>query len=208
MDSDSYSDGEIDVKAEYRKLYDSWVELSKENLNLLKNKTLLEAQINITEMEKSTTLMLETSTCVTKDKGLHKQTEDKQENSSVLESKINRLSDLLSEEKEKSRSLEHNFNENHKKIRMLSKGTKDLDTLLAMGHHAKQNWGLGYKEYRVLSSTNSVSNQTGLINFFVLNQFVIINQRRLNHIKPVQAGKYLLNRKIRRQTWLLLLWET
>ena len=48
---------------------------------------------------------------------------------------------------------------------MLSKGTKDLDTLLAMGQPSKQNWGLGYKENRVLSSTNSVSNQTCLINF-------------------------------------------
>ena len=105
MNSDSDSEGEIDVKAEYRKLYDSWVELSKDNLNLLKNKTLLEAQINIMEMEKPTTLMLETSTCSMKDNGLHKQTKDKQENTSVLKSKINRLSDLLSEEKEKSRSL-------------------------------------------------------------------------------------------------------
>ncbi|KAF3593471.1 hypothetical protein DY000_02021393 [Brassica cretica] len=72
MDSDSDSDGEIDVKSEYRKLYDSWVELSNENLNLLKNKALLEAHINIMEMEKPTTLMLETSTCSTKDNELHK----------------------------------------------------------------------------------------------------------------------------------------
>ena len=83
------------MKAEYHKLYDSCVELSKENLNLLKNKTMLKAQINIMEMEKPTTLMLETSTCSTKDNGLHKQTKDEQENTSVLESKINRLSDLL-----------------------------------------------------------------------------------------------------------------
>ena len=102
------------MKAEYHKLYDSCVELSKENLNLLKNKTMLKAQINIMEMEKPTTLMLETSTCSTKDNGLHKQTKDEQENTSVLESKINRLSNLLSEEKEKSISLEHNLNENHK----------------------------------------------------------------------------------------------
>ena len=31
---------------------------------------------------------------------------------------------------------------------------------------------------------------------FVLNQFLILNQMRLNRIKPVQANKYLLNRKI------------
>lgn len=164
VDSDSDSDGEIDVKAEYRKLYDSWVELSNENLNLLKNKALLEAQINIIEMEKPTALKLETPTCSTKDNGLTKQTEAGHENTCVLESKINRLSDLLSEEKEKSRNLEHNLNENNKKIRMLSKGTKDLDTLLAMGQPAKQNWGLGYIGNRV-SSSSSGTDQACLTNF-------------------------------------------
>ena len=95
MDSDSDSDGEIDVKSEYRKLYDSWVELSNENMNMLKNKALLEAQINIMEMEKPTTLMLETSTCSKKDNGLHKQTKAEQKNIYVLELKINRLSNLF-----------------------------------------------------------------------------------------------------------------
>ncbi|KAL0696899.1 hypothetical protein Bca4012_064079 [Brassica carinata] len=194
LDSDSDSDGEIYVKAEYRKLYDSWVELSNENLNLLKNKALLEAQINVIEMEKPTTLMLETSTCLTKDNRLPKQTEAEQENTSVLESKINRLSDLLSEEKEKIRNLEHNLNENNKKIRMLSKGTKDLDTLLAMGQPAKQNWGLGYIGNRA-SSSSSGSNQACLTNFVRAEPVSDIKPKEVESQQICSSQKVLVEQK-------------
>lgn len=56
-ESDSDDDGEIDPSVEYRKLYDNWVVLSNENLKLLKDRALLEAQINILEMEKPTEIV-------------------------------------------------------------------------------------------------------------------------------------------------------
>lgn len=65
----------------------------------------------------------------------------------------------MSTRKEKSGSLEHNVNDNNTKIKMLNKGTKDLDTLLTMEQPAKQNWGLGYKGNGVSSSISSGSNQ-------------------------------------------------
>ncbi|XP_024014414.1 uncharacterized protein LOC112088381 [Eutrema salsugineum] len=45
-------DGDFDAKVEYRKLYENWVQLSQENLQLVKDKALMKAQINILEMEK------------------------------------------------------------------------------------------------------------------------------------------------------------
>ncbi|KAJ4881472.1 hypothetical protein Rs2_38527 [Raphanus sativus] len=48
---------------------------------------------------------------------------------------------------------------------MLSSGTKDLDTLLAMEKPAKQNWGLGYKENRVENGVIDTQKTTGLTNF-------------------------------------------
>ncbi|KAF8052613.1 hypothetical protein N665_1537s0006 [Sinapis alba] len=164
-DSDFDDDEEIDPKVEYRKLYDSWVELSNENLKLLKNKAMLEAQINILEMEKPVTSKLETSICSRSKNELDINTQAEQKNTLELEAKITRLSDLLSLEVEKNRSLEFSLRDNHKKIRMLSTGTKDLDALLAMGQPTKQNWGLGYKESRETKSVTDTQNQTGLINF-------------------------------------------
>ncbi|KAF8110262.1 hypothetical protein N665_0086s0097 [Sinapis alba] len=164
-DSDYDDDEEIDPKVEFRKLYDSWVDLSNENLKLLKNKAMLEAQINILEMEKPVTSKREKSICSTSNNELHINTQAEQKNTLELEAKITRLSDLLSQEEEKNRSLEISLRDNHKKIRMLSTGTKDLNTLLAMGQPAKQNWGLGYKESRETKSVNDTRNQSGLINF-------------------------------------------
>ena len=63
VDSESDDDGEIDPTVEYQKLYDNWVSLSNDNLKLLKDKALLEGQINILEMEKPTAIP--TKTCST-----------------------------------------------------------------------------------------------------------------------------------------------
>ncbi|KAF8051960.1 hypothetical protein N665_1635s0009 [Sinapis alba] len=102
-DSDFDEDEEIDPKVEYRKLYDSWVELSNENLKLLKNKAMLEAQINILEMEKPVTPNLETSICSRSKNELDINTQAEQKNTLELEAKITRLSDFLLLEEEKNR---------------------------------------------------------------------------------------------------------
>ncbi|KAF8058490.1 hypothetical protein N665_1243s0005 [Sinapis alba] len=41
--------------------------------------------------------------------------------------------------------LRRDLDENHKKIRMLNGGSKNLDHILSMGQPAKVNWGLGYR---------------------------------------------------------------
>ena len=41
--------------------------------------------------------------------------------------------------------LEHDLAENHKRVRMLNNGSKNLDKIFSMGQPAKVNWGLGYQ---------------------------------------------------------------
>ena len=47
--------------------------------------------------------------------------------------------------------LERDLAENHKRVRMLNSGTKDLDKILSMGQPAKVNWGRGYRELREMA---------------------------------------------------------
>lgn len=86
------------LKVEYRKLYDNWVDMSNDNLKLLKEKAMLEAQVNILEMEKSTYCLLSKSL---KGKRLMHQETVEESKVSELESKVARLSELLSLEEEK-----------------------------------------------------------------------------------------------------------
>lgn len=112
-DSESDDDDAIHPKQENRKLFDHWVILSNDNLKLLKDKVLLEAQVNILEMERSTENFVHVPL---KDKGLQHQgtTEDKR--ISELESKVIRLAELLCLEEEKNMNLEENLTENHMRI--------------------------------------------------------------------------------------------
>lgn len=128
--------------------------------------------------------MLEISTCSWKDNELSTQTENKQENTPQLKSKISRLSDILSE-KQRIRTFEDNLNKNRKKIRMLNKGTMDLDPLLAMRQYAQkkfQSWIQavdGIKQFSLIS--------------FVLNQFLILNQGKSH--QTCSSQKVLVEQK-------------
>ncbi|XP_019086344.1 PREDICTED: uncharacterized protein LOC109126897 [Camelina sativa] len=62
-----------------------------------------------------------------------------------LLAKFNLLSSDLEEERAKSQGLENQLEEQLKNIRMLSKGTKDLDTILSSGRMGNAKWGLGYQ---------------------------------------------------------------
>ncbi|XP_056843312.1 uncharacterized protein LOC130495810 [Raphanus sativus] len=149
-------DEEIDPKVEYRKLYDNWVSMSNDNLKLLKDKAMLEAQVNILEMERST----ETSKSVLlKEKRLAFPETVEEIKIRELESKVARLGEQLSLEEEKNRNLESNLSENHKRIRMLNTGTKELDKILGVGQSPSVNWGLGYcgKEMRKIQSPATTS---------------------------------------------------
>ncbi|KAF2538540.1 hypothetical protein F2Q68_00021730 [Brassica cretica] len=103
VDYESDDDREIDPTVEYRKLYDNYVSLRNDNLKLLKNKVLLEAQINILEMEKPAEIP--NKTCSTGKAILIEDTAE-QKRISELELKVTKLDDLLNKEEEKNISLE------------------------------------------------------------------------------------------------------
>lgn len=69
-----------------------------------------------------------------------------------MEDRVAKMWQAYTEEHAKDRGFEQDLTENHKKIRMLSKGTKDLDQLLSFGQQPKANWGLGYNGKEFVST--------------------------------------------------------
>ncbi|CAL9242023.1 unnamed protein product, partial [Arabidopsis halleri] len=132
-DSDSESDQDVDVQAEFRSLFDSWVKLSNDNIQLIKTNRMLEAKVSMLELKADP----EKTVCELSVADRH-----------VLEQKINKIQEEFQCEKEKSKSLEHELSENHKKIRMLNNGSANLDQILAMGRTEKHHYGLGYQSIK------------------------------------------------------------
>ncbi|XP_010451590.1 PREDICTED: uncharacterized protein LOC104733733 [Camelina sativa] len=62
----------------------------------------------------------------------------------------------LSEEKAKTLRLEKQLERKLKNIRVLNKGTKDLDTLLSAGRSSNLKWGLGYQGTNTNTTTQFV----------------------------------------------------
>ncbi|XP_024005026.1 uncharacterized protein LOC112082159 [Eutrema salsugineum] len=122
-DIDDENDSELDPKMEFRKLYDSWIVLSNEKLQLTKDKLMLEANVNILEIE------LEQDTGKRAQKS--QQTQD-------LEAKVKLLQENLSQALDKNKALEQEVNDDYRKVRMLNKGTKRLDQMFASGRTEKQ----------------------------------------------------------------------
>ncbi|KAF2561028.1 hypothetical protein F2Q70_00015639 [Brassica cretica] len=67
------------------------------------------------------------------------------EKNESLENEASKLSDVATGEQERARMLERDLAKNHKQVRILNSGTKDLDKVLSIGQPAKVNWGLGYR---------------------------------------------------------------
>ncbi|KFK24354.1 hypothetical protein AALP_AAs73553U000100, partial [Arabis alpina] len=63
----------------------------------------------------------------------------------TMQNEIDHLKELLDDEKVESESLCGRLNEQMRNIKMLSKGTKDLDKFLSVGQSGKVHWGLGYQ---------------------------------------------------------------
>ncbi|KFK26407.1 hypothetical protein AALP_AA8G244600 [Arabis alpina] len=63
----------------------------------------------------------------------------------IMQNEIDHLKELLNGQKAESESLRGRLNEQLRNIKMLSKGTKDLDKLLSVGQPGKVHWGLGYQ---------------------------------------------------------------
>ncbi|KAG7559036.1 Integrase catalytic core [Arabidopsis thaliana x Arabidopsis arenosa] len=129
-DSDSDVDQEVNPKDEYRVLYDSWIQLSKDKLQLVKEKLALEAKLGTVGTEER-----------------HKQSEPMvtDMSSESLHRKLESLQLEYLKEKDRSTLLENKLNDKHKQIRMLNKGSENLDKILAMGRTESQHRGLGYQ---------------------------------------------------------------
>ena len=137
-----------DLETEYKSLFDKFAELSHENLQLLKDKAMLKAQVNILELEKSLNQITELSIMKDSDQemlSLKRAMTEQEMVHKQFELKVNHLSDLLTKEMDKSQLLENQLAENLKKVRMLTTGTTTLDHLLTIGQCPSSSWGLGFQ---------------------------------------------------------------
>ncbi|XP_048611465.1 uncharacterized protein LOC125585814 [Brassica napus] len=151
-DSNAYSedddDLEQDLETEYKTLFDKFSDLSHENLELLKEKAMLKAQINILELDQPSTKTKAYSIDRESDQevlALKRAMTEQERVRKEAEAHIQTLSDLLAVETDRSTLLESQLTENHKKVRMLSAGTATLDHILTWGQCPSLNIGLGYK---------------------------------------------------------------
>ena len=151
-DSNAYSedddDLEQDLETEYKTLFDKFSDLSHENLELLKEKAMLKAQINILELDQPSTKTKAYSIDRESDQevlALKRAMTEQERVRKEAEAHVQRLSDLLAIETDRSRLLESQLTENHKKVRMLSASTATLDHILTLGQCPSLNIGLGYK---------------------------------------------------------------
>ncbi|WZY89591.1 hypothetical protein YC2023_046326 [Brassica napus] len=146
--SDGDDDLEQDLETEYKTLFDKFSDLSHENLELLKEKAMMKAQINILELDQPTTKTKTYSMDQESDQevlALRRAMTEQERVRKEAETHIQRLNKLLAAETDRSRQLESQLTENHKKVRMLSSGTATLDHILTLGQCPSLNTGLGYK---------------------------------------------------------------
>ncbi|KAF2605525.1 hypothetical protein F2Q70_00024814 [Brassica cretica] len=121
-------------------------DLSHENLKLLKEKAMMKAQINILELDQPPTKTKTYSIDRESDQevlALKRAMTEQERVRKEAEAHVQRLSDLLAAETDRSRLLETQLTENHKKVCMLSSGTATLDHILTLGQCSSLNTGLG-----------------------------------------------------------------
>ncbi|XP_013608102.1 PREDICTED: uncharacterized protein LOC106314834 [Brassica oleracea var. oleracea] len=128
-DSNAYSEDDDDLEqnleTEYKTLFDKFSDLSHENLELLKEKAMLKAQINILELDQPSTKTKAYSIDRESDQevlALKRAMTEQERVRKEAEEHVQTLSDLLAVETDRSTLLESQLTENHKKVRMLSAG--------------------------------------------------------------------------------------
>ena len=134
-----------DLEIKYKSLFDKFVELSHENLQLLKENVMLKAQMNILELEKPSNQGAELSILKDSDHemlSLKRAMTEQERVQKQFEQKVNHLNDLLTKEMDKSTLLENQLAENLKKV---TTGTTTLDHLLTIGQCPSSSWGLGFQ---------------------------------------------------------------
>jgi len=127
ISADDESDVEMDVDGEFRKLYENWLVLSKEKVIWLEEKVKVQEQIEQLKGELAVANQIKSEMIL-----------------------------KYSAKEEKNRELSQDLSDTRKKIHMLNKGTKDLDSILAAGRVGKSNFGLGYHGGGSSTKTNFV----------------------------------------------------
>ena len=129
-DEDSDIEKDVKINEEFRKLYDSWLMLSKEKV------AWLEEKLKVQEL-----------------------TEKLKGELTAANQKNSELTQKCSVAEEKNRELSQELSDTRKKIHMLNSGTKDLDSILAAGRVGKSNFGLGYNGVGSGTKTNFVRSE-------------------------------------------------
>lgn len=147
--SDENDGDEIDVKKEYRELYDQCMKLSHENILMIKNTAILKAHVNIMTIDSSNPKdkdikALESGNVMRSEKDIELELIDEKQTNLVLEDRVAKMWQAFTEEHTKAQGLEHDLTEDHKKIWMLSRETKDLDQILTIGQPPKVKWTSAY----------------------------------------------------------------
>jgi len=133
--SDAESDIDVDLLAEYQVLFGQFAKLSEENIQLIKDTTMLKAKVNILELETNN----KSETGVSKEEkesdphSSQKKISEQAYNLKSMETKYDQTKQLLNEEREKSQLLQRELSENYKKLRMLNRGSETLDHILSVG---------------------------------------------------------------------------
>lgn len=150
--SDTESDLDADLLAEYKVLFGKFAELSHENLQLIKDNDILKAQVNLREMEQTDTKG-ESKCRMTKNndedelQSLKRVIAEQSRVQQESEIKFHQMKQLLNQELEKSQLLESQLTEINKRVRMLTTGTSTLDHLLTLGQCPSMSTGLGFRGF-------------------------------------------------------------
>ncbi|KAG7537093.1 GAG-pre-integrase domain [Arabidopsis suecica] len=130
-ESESDVEQDVDVDGTFRKLYDNWLLLSKENISWMEEKLTLRDE-----------------------------SEKLKEDLALEVKKNSELMQRCGSEEEKTRVLTLELNDTRKKIHMLNSGTKDLDSILTSRRVGKSNFGLGYHGGSTGGTTKFVKSQS------------------------------------------------
>ncbi|KAF8111912.1 hypothetical protein N665_0071s0051 [Sinapis alba] len=92
-----------------------------------------------------------------------KQNELLEELSEELVAVNDKNEEVTTRERERAKILERDLTDNHKQIRMLNSGSKNLDKILSMGQPAKVTCGLGYRGAGEVLQRVAVSNKPKVV---------------------------------------------
>ncbi|CAA7027661.1 unnamed protein product [Microthlaspi erraticum] len=134
LDSESEAEEVFSPKKAYYTLYDNWIFLSQDKLQLTKENLKLESEIHQLEGTSKTYIDIFPIELVPK---CGRSTKSKCE---FLEKEIAR-------NKERATQLENQLNDGHKKLQMLNSGSQSLDQILGMGRLESGHRVLGYQGF-------------------------------------------------------------